>query len=173
MKAAAIALVLLLGSVAVYAQDDEAEERSEAAKNGPALAAALKEAKVSLAAALKTAEQQGKPISGKFELEEGKLQLSIYTMKEGKYFEVMVDYKSGKIAKTEPITEGQDLAEAKEQAEAMAKAKRSLTDVVTQTEKANAGSRVIGISPEIEDGVVQADVELLKGTEAKEVEVKF
>src|SRR5713101_5198951 len=41
------------------------------------LADAVKHAKVSLDAGLKASEREGKPISGKFELDEGKLQLSV------------------------------------------------------------------------------------------------
>ena len=48
------------------------------------LADAAKHAKVALDAGLKASEREGKPISGKFELDEGKLQLSVYTEKAGK-----------------------------------------------------------------------------------------
>jgi hypothetical protein len=54
---------------------------------------------------------QGTAISAKFELDDQKqLQLSVYTMKGNAFSEVVVDHKTGKIAKTEPITEGEDLA---------------------------------------------------------------
>ena len=49
------------------------------------LSAAVKHAKVSLDAGLKASEREGKPISGKFEFDEGKLQLSVYTEKAGKF----------------------------------------------------------------------------------------
>ena len=174
MKSAGIVVALFLGVGLVHAQnDDEAQERAEAAKKAPALSEAMKEATVSLVGALKTSESQGRPISGKFEIEAGKLQLSIYTMKDGKFFEVIVDHKTGKIAKTEVITEKEDLEEAKEQAEAMAKTKRSLSDFVAQVEKANAGYKAVEVTPEIEGGAVRAEVELLKGSESKQVEEKL
>jgi len=53
---------------------DEANERAELAK-------ALSGAKVTLHSGLQTSASQGKPISAKFEVEDGKLQLSIYTLK--------------------------------------------------------------------------------------------
>jgi len=133
----------------------------------------MKEAKVSLASALQASEKTGTPISGKFEIEDGKLQLSVYTMKGDKFFEVIVDHKTGKVVKTELITGGDDLTAAKKQAAAMAKTKRSLREVVLKVEKANAGYQAVGVTPEIEGGAVQADVALLKGTDSKQVEEKL
>jgi len=67
----------------------------------------MSNAKVSLQQGLKAGEREGQPISGKFEVEDGKLQLSVYTAKEGKFFEVIVDHMTGNIAKVESITEGE------------------------------------------------------------------
>src|SRR5438105_15898041 len=103
MRSASIALAILMSVSTAYADDDKAHEKaesSEAAKNAPALAAAMKEAKVTLATALMASEKQGTPISAKFELDDGKLQLSVYTMKGDKFFEVVVDHKTGKVTKT-------------------------------------------------------------------------
>jgi hypothetical protein len=176
MKSASIALAVLMVAALAHAQENEADEKgeaAEAAQNAPALAVAMKEAKVSLANGLKASEKEGRPISGKFEVEDGKLQLSFYTMKGEKFFEVIVDHKSGKVSKTEPITGGDDLAAAKKQAEAMAKTKRSLREVVAKAEKANPGYRAVSVSAEIENGVAMADVGLLRGAEAKQVEAKL
>src|SRR5215813_7129785 len=167
MKLARIALIVMVGAATAHAQNKEAHEKdeaSEAAKNAPALAAALKDAKVSLADGLKAAEKSGTPISAKFELEDGKLQLSVYTMKDDKFAEVIVDHKTGKVTKTEPITGGEDLTAAKKQAAAMAKTKRSLRDVVGKAEKANPGFKAVSVWAEMENGAAQADVSLLKGT---------
>src|SRR5262245_23847460 len=57
---------------------------------------------VSRAQGLAASRSEGTPISAKFELEDGKLQLSVYTDKRGGFSEVIVDHKSGRIAKTEP-----------------------------------------------------------------------
>lgn len=176
MKLVHIALAVMLGAATAHAQAKEAHDKDEAGegvKNAPALAAALKDAKVSLADGIKASEKSGTPISAKFEIEDGKLQLSVYTMKGDKYFEVIVDHKTGKVAKSEAITGGDDLAEAKKQAAAMAKTKRSLRDVVSKAEKANAGFKAVSVEAEMEGGVAQADVNLMKGTEAKHVEDKL
>src|SRR5512135_3203167 len=61
----------------------------------------LKDAKVSLEDALKASEAQGTPISAKYEVEKGKLQLSVYTAKGDQFSEHLVDYRTGKVAKTE------------------------------------------------------------------------
>src|SRR5215813_11711795 len=76
------------------------------------LANALSGVKVSLQQGLVAGEREGQPISGKFEVDNGKLQLSVYTAKEGKFFEVIVDHMTGNLAKVDPITEGEDLTHA-------------------------------------------------------------
>src|SRR5882672_4538916 len=103
-----------------WAQTPADQEHAELAK-------ALKDAKIPLQRGLTASAKEGKPISAKYEVEDGKLQLSVYTMKGGdKFSEVIVDHKTGKVAKAEPITKADDLEHAKAQSEAMAKAKRSL-----------------------------------------------
>src|SRR5215470_10579539 len=157
---------LMLLAATATAQEKEGhkkEEAAETAKATPALASALKEAKVTLAAGLQAAEREGRPISGKFELEDGKLQLSVYTMKDDKFSEVIVDHKTGKVAKTEAISGGEDLAAAQKQAQAMAKTKHALREVIAKAEKANPGFHAVSVVPEIEDGKPRADVTLLKG----------
>src|SRR5881628_1605997 len=103
------------------------------------LAKGMKDAKISLQRGLAASAKEGKPISAKYEMEEGKLQLSVYTMKGDTFSEVIVDHKSGKVAKAEPITHGDDLTAAKAQSEAMAKAKRSLDAAASEAVKENKG----------------------------------
>jgi hypothetical protein len=113
---------------------------------------ALQAAKVSLEKGLAAAGQAGKPISGKFEMEDGKLQLSIYTQKQGKFSEVIVDHATGAIAKTEEIKEGDDLSAAKSQSEAMGKAKKTLAAAVAKAVSGNAGYRAVSAVPLLEGG---------------------
>ena len=49
--------------------------------NTAALATAMKNAKATLQRGLRASKAQGTPISAKFEIEDGKLQLKIYTTK--------------------------------------------------------------------------------------------
>jgi len=164
--ALAVACVWVLGSHAVGAQKYGDKERAEIAR-------ALKGARVSLGKGLGAAAREGTPISGKFEVEDGKFQLSVYTMKGDKFFEVLVDHKTGKVAKVEAITGGEDLTAAKAQSEAMAKAKRPLRAVVDKAVKANKGFRAISAIPTLKDGHAVAEITLVKGEEFKTVSEKL
>ncbi|HKM71921.1 MAG TPA: hypothetical protein VJX94_18000 [Stellaceae bacterium] len=64
-----------------------------------ALAKALKETPITLQDGLKASEREGKPISGKFEIEDGTLQLSVYTLQGNDFIEAVADPKTGAIAK--------------------------------------------------------------------------
>jgi uncharacterized membrane protein YkoI len=134
-----------------------------------ALMKSIGDAKVTLQQGLTAAEAQGQPISGKFEVEDGKLQLSVYTAKDGKFFEVVVDFVGGKITKTEPITEGEDLTAAKAQSAAMTKAKSTLKTAVDKALSQAAGARAIEVTPELKAGRAVANVTLLKDQEFKTV----
>src|SRR5437867_12732793 len=112
-------LVAILALAAVCSTGPLAAQESDKG-NQAALAKAVMSARVSLVRGLAASASQGQPISAKFEMEEGKLQLSVYTVKEGKFFEVIVDHNSGKVVKAEPITESEDLTAAQSQSAAMA-----------------------------------------------------
>jgi hypothetical protein len=131
------------------------------------LANALGEAKVSLQQALVASESEGQPISGKFEVEDGKLQLSVYTAKDGKFFEVIVDHMTGKIAKVEPIDEGEDLSHAKSQKAAMDRAKVKLADAAVKSMGQAKGSSgdvgVVSVMPQLQNDRPEAKIILLAG----------
>jgi len=120
----------------------------------------LEAAKIPLEKALEVASNQGKPISAKFEVEDGKLQLSVYTEKAGKFSEVLVDYLTGSVAKVEPITEGDDLKEARSQDAAMQQAKTSLAAATRKALAENAGSKAVSAVPSIQGGRAVAAVTL-------------
>jgi hypothetical protein len=121
------------------------------------------DAKVTLQQGLTAAAQEGRPISAKFEVEDGKFQLSVYTVKDGKLSEVIVDHMTGKVAKTELITEGEDLVEAKSQSAAMEKAKTDLKAAVDKSTAATSRSRAIAVTPALKGGRAVASVTLLTG----------
>jgi len=136
-----------------------------------ALAKAVLGARVPLERGLAASASNGQPISAKFEIEEGKLQLSVYTVKAGKFFEVIVDHNTGKVVKAEPIAEGEDYTAAQSQKAAMAKAKVSLRAAVEQALRGNAGFRAVSVTPSLKDGRAVADVALAKNEELKTVSV--
>jgi len=136
-----------------------------------ALAKAVLGARVPLERGLAASASHGQPISAKFEMEEGKLQLSVYTMKDAKFFEVIVDHNTGKVVKAEPIAEGEDYTAAQSQKAAMAKAKVSLRAAVEQALRGNAGFRAVSVTPSLKDGRAGADVTLAKDEELKSVSV--
>ena len=170
MKKTALTLAFLVAWMFTvpmsWAQKSDDAEHAELAK-------ALPEASVSLDQGLRASEREGKAISAKYEMEHGKLQLSVYTMKGDKFSEVIVDHKTGKVAKAEPITSGDDLTAAKAQGEAMAKAKRSLDAAASEAVRENKGYRVVSVMPALKDGHPVADVTLVKGTEWKTVAEKL
>src|SRR5215510_4213399 len=105
---------MLVVSVAVLAMSCvtanwAAADKDEEGENAPGLLPQVAAAKVSLEQGLAAAEASSKPLSAKFEIEDGKLQLSVYTKKETKYFEVIVDHDTGAISTTEEIKGGDDL----------------------------------------------------------------
>ena len=164
---AAVSLVALVFAASLgWAQPHDDKERAE-------LAQALKAGKISLQQGVTASAKEGKPISAKYEVEDGKLQLSVYTMKGAKFSEVIVDHKTGKVAKAEPITKADDLTAAKAQSEAIAKAKRSLATAASEAVKENKGFRAVSVMPSLKEGHPVADVGLVKGTEWKTVSEKL
>ncbi len=161
-------LVAVLAAAAVcWGSTLAAQDKDEQEGNQAALAKAVMTVRVSLERGLAASASHGQPISAKFEMEEGKLQLSVYTVKDGKYFEVIVDHNTGRVDKAEPIAEGEDYAAAQSQRAAMAKAKVSLRAAVQKALRDNAGYRAVSITPSLKDGRAAADVTLAKGEEIK------
>jgi hypothetical protein len=162
-----VATIGLLGALIVPAWAEGGDEA--------ALAAAMKNASATLQGGLKASEAQGTPISAKFEIEDGKLQLSVYTMKGNgnDFMEVVADPKTGAVAKAEKITDAGDLKEAASQKAAMAKAKVPLLTAAETAVKANAGSLAVSIIPELRNGQATAEVTLLTGNAFKKVTEKL
>ena len=161
----ALAAVLTVGAIgtagAVWSSANEA--------SGTAVVKYVRAAKVSLQEGLKAAESEGQPISGKFEVNEGQLQLAVYTAKDGKFSEVLVDQNTGKVAKSEAITEGTDLANAQQQMEAYSKSKTSLKTAVSRAELANPGYQAVSVTATLSHGRPVAVVSLAQGTQVRSV----
>jgi hypothetical protein len=157
-----IGLLLLgvgLAAGSAFAEDD----------NLAALAKAMSGAKATLEAGLKASEREGKPISAKFEMEDGKLQLSVYTVKGQDFIEAVLDPATATIVKAEKITGDDDLKEANIQSGSLATAMRSLLAATEAAVKANAGFRAVSATPDLKDGNSVAVITLLQGSDFRKV----
>jgi hypothetical protein len=167
MKKAAVVIGLvmlcLLVNPSLWSQDNDRAK----------LAKAVADAKVSLEQGLSASAQVGKPISAKFEIEDSELQLSVYTAKGDTFSEVLVDLGTGKVARTEPTTSGQDFTTARAQSEAMSKAKEPLSVALARALKGNPGFRAVSIFPALKDGHPIAEVTITKGDEWRTVSEKL
>ena len=171
MTSRAVQLVSLIAAIGLWSA--AAVPAWAEGSDSAALAAAMKNATATLQGGLKASEAQGTPISAKFEIEDGKLQLSVYTMKGNDFMEVVAEPKTGAIAMTEKITDAGDLKEATAQKAAMAKAKVPLLTATETAVNANAGSRAVSVVPELKDGQATAEVTLLTGNTLKKVTEKL
>jgi hypothetical protein len=128
---------------------------------------------VNLGDGLKASEREGKPVSAKFEINDGKLELSVYTMKADGFDEVVIDPKTGAIAKAEKITDAEDLEAAAAQKAAIEKATISLLAATQKAVMANAGYHAVSITPEMKEGHPTADITLLLGKTVKKIAEKL
>ncbi len=159
----AVAIAALVGGTSCWAGED---------LDPAAMSKALREASVPLEQGMKASERHGILISAKYEIEDGKLQLSIYTMNRDQFSEVIVDHKTGAIDKSEMIT-GEDLKAAGEQGAAMSKATTPLGAAVQSAVAANTGYRAVSAVPSIESGHPVATVVLMKGEDVKKMTQKL
>jgi len=150
-----------------FAQSDPADGRET-------LTRALRGAWLPLEGGLAASAGVGTPLSGKYGIDDGAFQLSVYTWKADafsgdSFTEVIVDYSTGNVSKVETITDGGDLATAQGQKAAMARAKRSLAEATAAAVKANAGYRAVSAMPGLDGGAPVAEVTLVKGDDWKVV----
>jgi hypothetical protein len=154
-------LMITFGTAAVlFAPPRAASEDTE--PDRAALAATMVDAKATLEDGLQASEQQGKPISAKFEIDDGYLQLSIYTIQDGGFREVIVDPATGTIARAEAITDPDDLTAAKAQKDAVANASVSLLLATQRAVDANTGFRAVRVLPQLQAGHPVARVTLFR-----------
>ena len=167
MTSRAVPFIVLVATIGLWSAIGATARAEEG--NPAALAAAMKNATATLQGGLRASETQGTPISAKFEIEDGKLQLSVYTMQGDSFTEVVADANTGAIKEAETIKEADDLKEATEQKAAMAKAKVPLLTVAETAVSGNPGFRAVSIVPELKNGQAMAEVTLLQGTTFKKV----
>jgi hypothetical protein len=154
---------------AKQSNDGRNDAQTQATLDTTALIEQLKGAEISLEQGMGATTAEGKPISAKFEVENGKLQLSVYVARRAGYVEVIVDHKTGKIAKAEQITGAADLAAALAQGEAMARAKTSLQGALAKAATTNDGYRAISVTSALKDSRPIAYITLMKGEDSKTI----
>jgi hypothetical protein len=164
---AATILIAACVAIPVAFAVERADDDDDDDDDGIALVSALEHATLPLEQALAASASAGTPISAKYEIEQGKIQLSVYTMKDDTFTEVIVDHASGTIGKVVPITEGDDLRAAQMQRETMVKARRSLESATADAVRANNGYRAVSAMPSLKDGYPVAEVVLVRGSERK------
>ena len=143
---------------------------AQATKAQAAVAAALKGGKhTALADGIEAASASGKPISAMYEVEDGKLQLSVFVEKAGAFSEVLVDHMTGKVAKVDKITGGDDLKDAKTYSKASAKAKETLSSALAKALAENPGYTAVDVTPVLASGKAVAEITLMKDGKFKSV----
>lgn len=137
---------------------------AQATKAQAAVAAAMRGANhVALANAIETASASGKPISARYEFEDGKLQLTVFVEKAGAFSEVFLDHMTGKVAKIDKITGGDDLKDARAQSKASAKATATLASAVAKAVAENPGYTAVDATPVLlGKNAVSAEITLMK-----------
>ena len=131
-------------------------------KDAAALAAGMKDVQGTVEQALASAGKGGRPISAKFELDDGDVELSIYVENSMGFREVLANPQTGTAMGATLLTEESDLKDAREQSAAMAKATTTLLASAQHATAANPGARVVSIYPELHDGRPIAVITLLR-----------
>jgi hypothetical protein len=147
-----IALLFLLGLT--HSRAEEAPDT--------AVVKALDGARVTLEEGLRMSEAVGKPISAKFEIENGRLQLSVYAMANDEYREIVIAPDTGVLMSAQKISDAEDLAAAATQMRAIKDARVPLRRAVEQATSKLTGSRGVSVDPELRDGRPVAKVALLR-----------
>jgi hypothetical protein len=138
-----------------------------------ALAPALENVKGTLENGLKASERVGIPISAKFAVEDGAVQLSLWIAKEDGFSEFILYPTIGFITEILEFRDPDKLQLATAQKLAMDKAKVSLLSATENAVKANHGFRAVSAYPVLEEGDPVAVVTLLSGGAYKTVAEKL
>ena len=170
MSSLALSLLVLMATGLLAGPAFRGQEA--ATREAAALAEGVQRTKDSLIRGLSASARHGEPIAVTFELQHGRLQLSVCTVRRETFWNITVDPATWKVVAVEPITSGDALATAHAQRAAMAKAKWSLHTVAVNTLKAHQGFSLVSIVPSLKAiGRPVADVTLVKGDEWKTVSI--
>ncbi len=161
--------LVLAFSVATSLLSAGVPSRAEDQSDAGMLAGALSNATVLLEQGLQAGSSEGTPISARYEIEDGILQLSVYTMNRDQFSEIIVDRRSGAIDRSEAITEGEGLKAAAAQGSAMSRARLSIAVAVGNALRAAPGYRAISVVPMLDNGHPVAVTTLVKDQHRRKV----
>jgi len=149
--------IVLYGFAMQIASAKAARARSGQAKDQTVRVETMSGVEVSLEKGLEASEPVGNPISARFGLEDGTLQLCVYTTASGAFSRVVVDCTTGLVAKVDEISYGDELMDARFQSAAMARATTTLASVTARAVRDNPGFRAAAVVYSFEDGHSVAD----------------
>ena len=129
------------------------------------LAIALSDAHTTLEKAIVASEPYGKPVSARFDMPSGDLQLSVYTSSKDGFADVAINTDTGAVTSVKRISESESLSKASAQKAATEKAKLPLLAALEKAVADNAGPRAVSVVPELRNGHPVAVVTLLVNTE--------
>ncbi len=159
----------LLAGISLAVLSSTLPARSESTGERAAPARELQSAWLPLESAMVPSQSEGTPISAKYEIDDGTFQLSVYPMKAAGFSEVIVDYSAGTITKVETITDAGDLATARAQKDALAKAARTLGEATAEVVRQHSGYRAVNAVPSLDGEDPVVEVILFNGSDWKTV----
>jgi hypothetical protein len=159
--------VLLIGSAPTLIAASDRHDQPDSV----ALWAALEDAGVTLESGLVACERHGRPVSARFDIADGDLQLIVWIETGDRLFQAAVDPNTAEIVWAEPIKASDDLADATAQKAAMDTAKISLRSAVQQILRDNKDARAVEVTPELKDGHASALVTVLANGKFRKVSI--
>ena len=172
MQRRAVFIVLLAGLLLGHSNSIAGTSQEEE-QNRTGLARAVIGAKASLAQGLATVTRKAKPLSARFEIEDGRLQISVYRVKDGQFSEVILDPDTAAIDEVDPITSGNDYTVAQNRSAALTNAKRSLSEAVGGALHGYPGFHAVSVVPTLKNGHPVAEIAVTNGNVWKTVTEKL
>jgi hypothetical protein len=142
----------------------ELRGEEEADREAAALTEGVQRTKASLIRGLSASARHGEPIAVTFTLQDGKLQLSVCTVRRETFRHVILDPTTWKVVAVEPIPSGDALAAAHARRAVLARAKWSVRPAAVNILKAHRGFSLVSTVPSLKamERPV-AEVTLVKG----------
>jgi hypothetical protein len=144
-------------------------ERWDNSDNRSELAGALRNVTVLLENGVSASEHHGMPISAKYEIDGGRLQLSVYTTAHDQFWEVIVDHQTGNVRGVGPIRGDENLATAQSQKATLANARFPLAAAIAEAVRGAPGYRAVSAAPTLNEGRPVLKVMLVSGNDWKSV----